>query len=1004
MTKFQLKHFVTLALLFLCFSCADKSGDALREGFVSPPDSCRPGVYWYFMDGNLSKEGMTADLESMKQVGIGYVLFLEVDAGVPRGKVDFLSDEWQDLFAHAVAETERLGMELAMGSGPGWTGSGGPWVEGKQSMRHLVASDTTVTGPVQFSGKLSVPAAKTPYFGEEPKDSPFYLKWLEYYEDVFVFAFPTPENDERIADVGEKALYYRDPYSSMPGVKPYLPTFTNYGDVQGIDQSKIIDLTANLSADGTLQWEVPAGKWTIMRMGARSNGAVTRPAPMPGLGFEVDKFDTLNYNTHFDEYMMTLINKTGGRKPGANSGWTMIHMDSWEMGTQNWSNNFKNEFAARRHYDPTNYFPTYTGRVVGDLETSERFLWDVRQTGMELVLENHARHFKNRGKKYGLDLSIQPYDINPTADLDLGAVADVPACEFWARDVGFSTAFSCLESTSIAHVHNKPVVQAEAFTAVYLEAWKKYPENVKNQGDWAFCTGINKFIYHTFAHKSLDESLRPGMTMGPYGVHWDRGQTWWTMSADYHKYISRCQFVLRQGRYVADILYLTPEGAPQVFRPPYSALSGDSITPDKRGYSFDGCSPLALIEKADVKDNRVVFPGGASYRVMVLPFIQTMTPELARKIEKLVSKGATVVGIPPLKSPSLTNYPDCDKEVEALSLKMWQTLSAPSAETVIKYGRGTIHTGGKYTEPEQNELYPHYDVVAEILDNLGMKEDFASATGQVRYTHREMPGRDIYFVSNATEQPLEDICVFRSVKGAPEVWDPVTGEMRKLKNFTTQNSTTSIPMAFDKSQSFFIIFDRANRHKPEAVANFPEVAEVQTLAGSWSVAFDPKWGGPEQIVFERLTDWSKNADEGIRFYSGIATYSYTFDYSGAGSDNLYIDLGDVKNIARVRLNGADLGVAWTSPWRVKITEPLLQQGNSLEIEVANLWANRFIGDSKYPDDGPKDGKWPEWLLNGDPRPGKRYTFSTYSYWEYEQGVHPLLPSGLLGPVRVVKVN
>ncbi len=265
---------------------------------------------------------------------------------------------------------------------------------------------------------------------------------------------------------------------------------------------------------------------------------------------------------------------------------------------------------------------------------------------------------KSWGGDYGFKLSIEPYDMNPASDLDLGAVADVPMCEFWTKGFGFNSAFSCVEATSIAHVHGLPVVAAEAFTAGREEAWKMYPGNVKNQGDWAFCMGINKFVYHTFAHKPLGDELRPGMTMGPYGVHWDRGQTWWPLVSEYHKYVSRCQYLLRQGHTVADILYLTPEGAPHVFRPPFSALEGDDVLPDKRGYNFDGCSPLALIEKASVVDNRIVFPRGASYRLLVLPNIETMTPILVEKIDWLVKEGAVVIGQPPVKSPSLSNYPE----------------------------------------------------------------------------------------------------------------------------------------------------------------------------------------------------------------------------------------------------------------------------------------------------------------------------------------------------------
>ena len=457
--------------------------DIVKEGFVNPPDSARPGVYWYFMDGNLDRDAMTADLESMKQAGIGYVLFLEVNVGVPRGKVDFLTEEWQELYKHAVKEAERLGIRIVLGSGPGWAGSGGPWVSPAQSMTHLVASDTTVTGPAEFHGILSIPKTRRPFFGEESLTPALKQIREKWYEDVVVLAFPSPETDYRIADVDEKALYYRAPYTSQAGVLPYISAPASYNEKAGsaVDKAKIINLSSKLSPNGSLTWDIPAGRWTIMRFGRRNNGAVTRPAPDPGLGFEADKFDTASFNAHYNTYIGKLISKVKPEVNNTGGGWTMIHIDSWEMGAQNWSPDFREQFIKRRGYDPLSYLPVYTGRIVNSLEMSERFLWDIRQTSSELIVDNHAGQFKRLGRRNGFSLSVEPYDMNPAADLDLGAVADVPMCEFWSDGFGFNSSFSCFEATSIAHVAGLPVVASESFTADSPEAWKKYPGNMKNQ-------------------------------------------------------------------------------------------------------------------------------------------------------------------------------------------------------------------------------------------------------------------------------------------------------------------------------------------------------------------------------------------------------------------------------------------------------------------------------------------------------------------------------------------
>ena len=578
------------------------NGAKLEDEFRNPPDSARPGVYWYFMDGNLSREGMTADLESMKEVGLGNLVFLEVNVGVPRGPVDFMSEQWQDLFAHAVHESERLGIDITLGSGPGWTGSGGPWIKPDQAMQHLLTSVTETTGPSKFDALLPVP---------EQHPTPWGTMMTDFYEDVYVFAFP--KCGPAISDINEKALYDRYPYTSWDGVKEYLPApakFDEPGEKSVISPEDMIDISKYLDSDGRLKWDVPAGEWTIVRMVRRATCASTRPAPEPGIGLECDKFDTAALDHHFANYYGKLLKKVGPRK--GKNGWKAVHIDSWEMGSQNWTKDFLAEFKKRRGYDAKPYLPAYSGRAVGSLEESERFLWDVRLTSQELVLENHAGHLKKLGADNGFELSIEPYDMNPTADLDLGAVADVPMCEFWSAGYGFKSAFSCIEATSIAHTMGGPIVSSEAFTGV--TEWQQYPWSMKNQGDWAFCMGINRFVYHTFAHKPLGAEYRPGMTMGPYGVHWDRGQTWWPMVSDYHKYISRCSHLLRRGATVSDILYLTPEGAPHVFRAPPSALAESEMEgwPDKKGYGFDGCSPNILMSRAEVKDGRIVFPGGTS--------------------------------------------------------------------------------------------------------------------------------------------------------------------------------------------------------------------------------------------------------------------------------------------------------------------------------------------------------------------------------------------------------
>ncbi len=1017
MTKFASRKFLLLLFFYLFIhSCVfagivfqnskEDKQTQLRQGFVTPPDSTRPGVYWYFMDGNITRKGLTEDLEAMKQAGIGSVLFLEVNVGVPRGAVTFLSDEWQDLFKHAVKEAERIGISITLGSGPGWAGSGGPWVDPAQSMQHLVAADTAVKGPLRFNALLTKPKPRKPFFGYGVLNDSLRKKWENYYRDVAVLAFRTPVSSAKISDVDEKALYYRAPFSSQKGVKSFLPAPLNYPETLPgsiISKDSTLDISRYLREDGTLAWDIPPGNWTIQRLGLRNNGAVTRPAPQPGLGFECDKMDTTAFNLHYEAFIGKLLKKIGSKDLNSTGGWKMIHFDSWEMGSQNWTANFREEFQRRRHYDLLPYLPAYTGTIVGSREISERFLWDVRQTAQELVVENHAEHFKALGRRSGLRLSIEPYDMNPTADLELGAVADVPMCEFWSKNHGFNTSFSCIEATSIAHVLGKPVVQAESFTAGATEGYKLYPGAVKEQGDWAFAAGINKFFYHTFAHQPLDDKLKPGMTMGPYGVHWDRNQTWWPMAKAYHTYIARCSYVLQQGKHVADILYLTPEGAPHVFRPPLSAMTGNDTLPDRRGYNFDGCSPGMLISKATVKEHKICFPDGGSYQLLVLPLIETMTPELLDKIESLVRAGANVTGIPPQKSPSLVNFPVCDSTIAATALKMWKSNAPSGNRQTLSYGSGKIFTVGDISSVDSTRPYPSYEMTAQLLRQMKIAEDFSS-DGPVRYAHRTTAGMEIYFVSNRSGEKINTECRFRVEKGTPELWNPLSGETRLLKNFSRNKGITTIPIQFEPHQSFFVVF---NQNKPAvtptkaSLKNFPGMRSLLTLDGSWKLSFDPIWGGPKEILFDHLVDWTKRPEEGIKYYSGTASYQKTFILNKAilaSASPLFIELGEVNCMAQVTLNGIDLGTLWTTPWSLEITKAVKEGTNLLEIKVVNLWPNRLIGDEKFPSDGISDRKWPEWLLENKPRTSQRFTFVTHSFYKKDS---PLLKSGLIGPVRIM---
>jgi len=365
----------------------------------------------------------------------------------------------------------------------------------------------------------------------------------------------------------------------------------------------------------------------------------------------------------------------------------------------------------------------------------------------------------------------------------------------------------------------------------------------------------------------------------------------------------------------------------------------------------------------------------------------------------LVQAGATIVGPPPVKSPGLSGYPACDAQIQKMDIELWGTSTDMPQETVRPFGKGRVIFGGKWNT-DTDDLYPKYELTSQLLKSMNVPQDF-EVNKPIRYTHRTSADYDIYFIANTTGEEQKATATFRSTNGTPELWDPITGETRKLPQFTVKGSQTTIPLQFVAYQSYFIVFNKNSTLKLASTqANFPKFKELNTLKGPWQVAFDPKWGGPKSVIFDKLTDWSQNSNDGIKYYSGFATYTKDFDAPANISKtkgHIYIDFGDIKDLAKVKLNGKDLGIIWTAPYRVDVSHALQPGQNHLEVQVVNRWVNRLIGDQKLPDDGIKDGKWPDWLLKGHPRPSTRYTFTTYNPYKPNS---PLFASGLIGPVTI----
>lgn len=740
----------------------------LAQGFLQPPESARPWVYWFWLNGNITREGITADLEAMKCVGIGGVLIMEVDQGAPLGKVAFMSPEWRELFRHVVNEAGRLGLEVNMNNDAGWNGSGGPWIKPEQSMQKVVWSETTVTGPKQFETVLPKPQAVA-----------------GFYRDIVVLAFPAP-GEFRIDNIEVKAAY-KQGYPGLPASKE-LPA------AMVIDRSKIVDLTSRMDERGRLVWDAPPGKWIVLRFGHTSTGVENAPAPASGRGLECDKLSKEGVEANFNGMMQKLIADAG---PAAGKALAATHVDSWENGSQNWTARMRAEFQARRGYDLLPYLPAMTGRVVTSLEVSERFLWDLRRTISELVVENYAGHLRDLAHQRGLRFTIEAYG-SPCDHLPYAGQCDEPMGEFW---VGGGALNTCKGMASAAHIYGKPVVGAEAFTAADQERWRDHPATIKALGDQAFCEGINRFVFHRYALQPwLDR--RPGMTMGPWGTHYERTQTWWELTPAWHQYLARCQFLLRQGHFVADLCYLESEEPPQGFR--------DHA---RQGYDWDQCCPEVVLTRMEVKDGRLVLPDGMSYRLLVLSDARAMTPALVRKIKELAQAGATVVGPRPLRSPSLTGYPGCDAEVRRLADEVWANCDGQSVRE-HRLGRGRVVWG---LAPEK------------VLTQSGVGPDFTSRA-RLRSIHRRLDGTDIYFVANPASHEVTTSATFRVSGKAAEFWWPESGRIESAAMSHSQGNSTSVLLTLGPSGSVFVVFREAAPAGDRAVALSRDGVPLHSIA------------------------------------------------------------------------------------------------------------------------------------------------------------------------------
>ena len=1114
-------------IFFLTVSTAlsQTQPDALKGGFENPPDSARPRVWWHWMNGNISKEGIKLDLEWMHRVGLrGFQNFdaaLETPQVVDE-RLAYMTPEWKDAFKYAIVLGDQLGMEMAIAGSPGWSESGGPWVPPSQGMKKYVWSATLLEGGKPFLGTLAPPPSNTGAFQnmeildeltstEGSKPIPhFYADvavigfraaksdvpleslqpkltasagapdaailsdgdlvkttklpipaagesaWIQYEFTesrtirsltivtksvgeiaAMVAGITNPEISLAASDDGQtfrpivtlpdggapqhtvsfapvtarffRVLFKRRPAPPLPpwaegldasslGIKIGKPptdyeiaelvlhpgarvnrfeekaAFTPVSDLYElatpsvtpddvVAKSDVIDLTSKLRPDGTLAWTPPDGRWVVLRLGYSLLGITNHPATAEATGLEVDKLNhtfVKNYmETYLDSYKQTVGADYMGKR-----GIRCVVNDSWEAGSQNWTDDMIAQFKKRRGYDPTPWMPVLAGFVVESAESSDRFLWDFRKTIGDLIADEHYGQLEATLHEWGMRHYGESHESGRAfvADgMEVKKFNEVPMSAMWTQTPGvnkeqYNYNADDRESASVAHIYGQNLAAAESLTAA-AAPWAWSPATLKPTADQELLNGINRFVIHESAHQPLVDK-KPGLTLGPFGQWFNRNETWAEEAGPWVNYLARSSYLLQQGHFAADLLYFYGEDSN------LTAIFEHKSPGVPAGYGFDYINADGLIHMLSVVNGRIITKSGMSYRVLGLdPYSQHMSLPVLRAIHKLVQDGAVVAGPKPTDDPSLA---DDSAEFRKLNEELFGDGSG-----VHQAGTGTVYAG-------QN--------LADVFKSLKVAPDFdytkPESDTRLLFAHRKLAEGDLYFVDNRNDRDEKVDAVFRVTGKAPELWHPETGKAEPV-SYNVANGRTTVPLHLEPWGTVFVVFRTTTQTASRTLPGRVET-QIATVEGPWKVSFQPGRGAPASITLDKLISWSDSADSGVKYFSGEGTYTKTLQASSdwfKDGTKLWIDLGDVKNLAEVTVNGRALGQVWHAPYRVDATNALKPGANEVSIKVINAWVNRLIGDQQ-------------------PDATTKYTFADVKPYKANS---PLLPSGLIGPVKVLSV-
>ena len=727
-----------------------------------------------------------------------------------------------------------------------------------------------------------------------------------------------------------------------------------------VSKSDVIDLTSKMHADGTLDWTPPPGHWVVVRFGYSLLGITNHPATAEATGLEVDKLNRGYVKKYMDGYL-NRYKETVGPDYMGKRGIRYVITDSWEAGSQNWTDDMMAQFKKRRGYDPTPWMPVLTGRVVESAQASDQFLWDFRKTIADLIADEHYGQVQASLNERGIGHYSESHESGRAfvADgMEVKKLAEVPMSAMWTQVPGvnkeqFGYNADDRESASVAHIYGQNLVAAESLTAG-AAPWAWSPATLKPTADQELLNGINRFVIHESAHQPLIDKA-PGLTLGPFGQWFNRNETWAEQAGAWLDYLARSSYMLQQGHFAADVLYFYGEDSN------ITAIFNDKAPDMPAGYGFDYINADGLIHELSAADGRITTKSGMNYRLLALdPYSKHMSLPVLQAIHKLVEQGATVTGGKPMGTPSLG---DDGAEFKKLNDELFGDGSG-----VHSVGKGQVYAG-------QN--------AETTLKALSVAPDFDHTKPQsdtrILFVHRKVGDSDIYFLDNRNDRDETVDATFRISGKAPELWHAESGKSEPA-SYNIAEGRTMVSLHLEPWGTVFVVFRKPARSTSLALPK-PVETELAAVNGPWNVGFQAGRGAPASIKLDKLMSWSDSEDKGVKYFSGIGTYTKPIqaseDWFKSGA-RIWIDLGDVKNLAEVTVNGKSQGVVWHAPYRVDITNALKPGANEITIKVINAWVNRLIGDQQ-------------------PDATTKYTFADVKPYKANSA---LLPSGLLGPVKL----